>query len=93
MTLARRMTPMIMPLRAATALHRYFRITLDSRLDPISAEHRLRPPWTGLSASSAERMACPHNSWKRRVRAAGLLTPELWWRLLRHKRAQRRSLR
>ena len=39
MTVARRMTLMIMPLRASTALHRYFRITLDSRLDPISAEH------------------------------------------------------
>lgn len=39
MILVKRMTPMIMPLRAAAVLHRYFDITLDSRLDPIIAEH------------------------------------------------------
>jgi len=38
--LVKRMTPMIMPLRAAAVLHRYFDITLDSRLDPVIAEHR-----------------------------------------------------
>jgi hypothetical protein len=39
MILVKRMTPMIMPLRAAAVPHRYFDITLDSRLDPIIAEH------------------------------------------------------
>jgi hypothetical protein len=40
MILIKRMTLMVMPLRAAAVLHRYFDITLDSRLDPIIAEHR-----------------------------------------------------
>jgi len=40
MTLARRMTPMIMPLRVVAALHRYVHITLDSKMDSIFAEHR-----------------------------------------------------
>ena len=40
MILVKRMSPMIMPVRAAAVLHRYFDITLDSGLDPIIAEHR-----------------------------------------------------
>jgi len=39
MILVKRMSPMIMLVRAAAVLHRYFDITLDSRLDPIIAEH------------------------------------------------------
>jgi hypothetical protein len=44
MILVKRMSPMIMPVRAAAVLHRYLDITLDSGLDPIIAEHRAFTP-------------------------------------------------